>query len=33
MLTIPPNVKYVDRLKSALADAKRGKLNLWAELE
>ncbi len=30
LLTIPPDVKYVDRLKAALIAAKRDKLNLWA---
>ena len=33
LLTIPPNVKYVDRFKAALEAAKRDHLNLWAEIE
>lgn len=32
LLTIPPNVKYVERLKSALAAAKKDKLNLWVDI-
>ena len=29
LMTIPPNVKYVDRLKKAQNEAKKKKLNLW----
>jgi len=30
LLTIPPNVKYVDRFKKALAKSQREKRGLWA---
>jgi micrococcal nuclease len=33
LLTIPPNAKYVDRLKAALYAAKKDKLNLWAGVD
>jgi len=31
LLTIPPNVKYVERFKKALKEAKREKNGLWSE--
>lgn len=31
LMTKPPNVRHVDRLRAALARAKRGKHGLWAE--
>ncbi|MEP0814480.1 MAG: thermonuclease family protein [bacterium] len=31
LLTIPPNVKYVDRFKAAQEKAKEEKLNLWSD--
>jgi micrococcal nuclease len=30
ILTIPPNVKYVDRFKKALAKSQRDRRGLWA---
>jgi len=30
LLTIPPNVRYVDRFKKALAKSQREKRGLWA---
>lgn len=30
LITYPPNVKHVERIRSAVADARRDKLGLWA---